>query len=322
MIKVGIVGGAGYTAGELLRLLVNHSQVEVVFIHSTSHAGHPVTDVHEGLYGDTDWVFTDALPLDTIDCLFICSGHGKSKQFMESHTIPSGLKIVDFSQDYRLKADGNDFVYGLPELNKEAIVHAKHIANPGCFATCIQLGLLPLAASRLIGHEVVVNAITGSTGAGVKPGDTTHFSWRDNNMSIYKPFVHQHLPEINQSLAQLQSGCTSDITFIPFRGDFPRGIFASIVLNCKEELDTLYNRYIDFYKESPFVHVVQKNIDLKQVVNTNKCLLHLERYNGKLLVVSCIDNLLKGASGTAVHNMNLLFGLPETEGLKLKPSAF
>ena len=322
MIKVGIVGGAGYTAGELLRLLVNHPDVEIVFINSSSHAGCPITDVHEGLYGDTDLTFTDQLPLDAIDCLFICSGHGKSREFMESHDIPAGLKIVDFSQDYRLAAEGNDFVYGLPELNKAAICKAQHIANPGCFATCIQLGLLPLAANGLLKGEVVVNAITGSTGAGVKPGETTHFSWRDNNLSIYKPFVHQHLPEIKQSLKQLQKAFASDITFIPFRGDFPRGIFASILVDCNEELDTLYNRYKTFYQESPFVHVIEKNIDLKQVVNTNKCLIHLERHEGKLLIASCIDNLLKGASGTAVHNMNLLFGLSESAGLKLKPSAF
>lgn len=322
MIKVGIVGGAGYTAGELLRLLVNHSQVEIVFVNSSSHAGCPITDVHEGLYGDTDLTFTDALPLSAIDCLFICSGHGKSKEFIENHDIPASLKIVDFSQDYRLAAEGNDFVYGLPEINKKSIAGALHIANPGCFATCIQLGLLPLAAKGLIKGEIVVNAITGSTGAGVKPGETTHFSWRDNNLSIYKPFVHQHLPEIKQSLKQLQHDYHSDISFIPFRGDFPRGIFASLVLDCGEELDTLYNMYSAFYAESPFVHVIQKNIDLKQVVNTNKCLIHLERHEGKLLVASCIDNLLKGASGTAVHNMNLLFGLPETMGLKLKSSAF
>ena len=322
MIKVGIVGGAGYTAGELLRLLVNHPDVEIVFINSSSHAGCPITDVHEGLYGDTDLTFTDQLPLDAIDCLFICSGHGKSREFLESHDIPAGLKIVDFSQDYRLAAEGNDFVYGLPELNKAAICKAQHIANPGCFATCIQLGLLPLAANDLLEGEVVVNAITGSTGAGVKPGETTHFSWRDNNLSIYKPFVHQHLPEIKQSLKQLQKAFASDITFIPFRGDFPRGIFASILVDCNEELDTLYNWYKTFYQESPFVHVIEKNIDLKQVVNTNKCLIHLERHEGKLLIASCIDNLLKGASGTAVHNMNLLFGLSESAGLKLKPSAF
>ncbi len=322
MIRVGIVGGAGYTAGELIRLLVNHPDVEIAFVNSSSHAGCPITQVHEGLYGDTDLAFTDELPLAAIDCLFICSGHGKSKEFMSSHQIPEKLKIVDFSQDYRLKAEDNPFVYGLPELNKSTIATAQYIANPGCFATCIQLGLLPLAANNLLEGDVIVNAITGSTGAGVKPGGTTHFSWRDNNLSIYKPFVHQHLPEIKQSIAQLQNTFNSDITFVPFRGDFPRGIFASIIVNCNEDIQELYRLYDSFYQTSSFVHSIRENIDLKQVVNTNKCLIHLECHEGKLLIVSCIDNLLKGASGTAVHNMNLLFGLPETEGLKLKPSAF
>jgi len=322
MIKVGIVGGAGYTAGELIRLLVNHPDVEISFVNSSSHAGYPITQIHEGLYGDTDLTFTDELPLAAIDCLFICSGHGKSKEFMVSHQIPEKLKIVDFSQDYRLAAEENRFVYGLPELNKGAIAAAQYIANPGCFATCIQLGLLPLAANNLLGGDIIVNAITGSTGAGVRPGETTHFSWRDNNLSIYKPFVHQHLPEIKQSIAQLQNTFDSDITFVPFRGDFPRGIFASIIVNCNEDVEELYRLYDRFYQTSPFVYSIRANIDLKQVVNTNKCLIHLERHEGKLLIASCIDNLLKGASGTAVQNMNLLFGLPETEGLKLKPSAF
>lgn len=322
MIKVGIVGGAGYTAGELIRLLVNHPDVEISFVNSSSHAGYPITQIHEGLYGDTDLTFTDELPLAAIDCLFICSGHGKSKEFMVSHQIPEKLKIVDFSQDYRQAAEENRFVYGLPELNKGAIAAAQYIANPGCFATCIQLGLLPLAANNLLGGDIIVNAITGSTGAGVRPGETTHFSWRDNNLSIYKPFVHQHLPEIKQSIAQLQNTFDSDITFVPFRGDFPRGIFASIIVNCNEDVEELYRLYDRFYQTSPFVHSIRANIDLKQVVNTNKCLIHLERHEGKLLIASCIDNLLKGASGTAVQNMNLLFGLPETEGLKLKPSAF
>jgi N-acetyl-gamma-glutamyl-phosphate reductase len=322
MIKVGIVGGAGYTAGELIRILINHRCVEIVFVNSTSHAGASVADVHEGLFGDCDLLFTDALPLEQIDCLFICSGHGKSRDFIESHEIPAGLKIIDLSQDYRIEAKGNDFVYGLPELYGHAIAKAKHLANPGCFATCIQLGLLPLADQQLLKGTVVVNAITGSTGAGVKPGETTHFSWRDNNLSIYKPFVHQHLPEIKQSLNHLQQGGDINIDFIPFRGDFPRGIFASILVQNTTEIEALYRIYRDFYAKSPFVHVSEKNIDLKQVVNTNKCLLHLEKHDDKLLVVSCIDNLLKGASGTAVQNMNIMFGLDETTGLKLKSSAF
>jgi N-acetyl-gamma-glutamyl-phosphate reductase len=322
MIKVGIVGGAGYTAGELIRLLINHPEVKISFINSSSHAGCPVTDVHEGLYGECDLIFTDSLPLDEIDCLFLCSGHGQSKSFLESHNIPADLKIIDLSQDYRLKVEGNDFVYGLPELNQDVIKSALHIANPGCFATCIQLGLLPLAKKQSLKGDIVVNAITGSTGAGVKPAETTHFSWRDNNLSIYKPFVHQHLPEIIQSMKQLQADYNAEISFIPFRGDFPRGIFASILVDSDVDIDELYRAYHEFYKSSPFVHVIEKNIDLKQVVNTNKCLIHLEKHNDKLLVVSCIDNLLKGASGTAVHNMNIMFGVEETTGLKLKPSAF
>lgn len=322
MIKAGIIGGAGYTAGELLRLLVNHPEVEIAFVNSTSNAGNPIVNVHEGLIGDTDLVFTDQLPLDEIDVLFFCTAHGDTKKFMESHTLPTGLKVVDLSMDYRLAAPEHDFVYGLPELNKERIKSAKHIANPGCFATCIQLALLPLAKNQLLHENVMVNAITGSTGAGVKPGATSHFSWRNNNLSIYKPFAHQHVPEIKQSLRQLQCSFNSDIDFIPYRGDFARGIFATLVVNCKANADSLYQMFNDYYAEDPFVHVTESNLDLKQVVNTNKCLIHIEKHEDKLLIVSCIDNLLKGASGQAVQNMNLLFGLDETTGLKLKPSAF
>lgn len=322
MIRVGIVGGAGYTAGELIRILVNHRCVDIVFVNSKSHAGIPVSDVHEGLFGDCNLVFTDELPLENIDCLFICSGHGQSKVFMTSHLIPASLKIVDLSQDYRIDAEENDFVYGLPELNKFAIAKAKYIANPGCFATGIQLGLLPLAGQQMLEGDIVVNAITGSTGAGVKPSETTHFSWRDNNVSIYKPFVHQHLPEIIQSLTYLQPAAEFNIDFIPFRGDFPRGIFASILIRSDVDINELYRIYNTYYESSPFVFVSEKNIDMKQVVNTNKCLLHLDRHGDKLLVTSCIDNLLKGASGTAVQNMNILFGLDETIGLKLKPIGF
>lgn len=322
MIKVGIVGGAGYTAGELIRLLINHPNAEIEFVNSSSHAGLPITDVHGGLYGECELKFTDDLPLYKIDCLFICSGHGKSKEFMENHEIPANVKIIDFSQDYRIKAQGNDFVYGLPEMNKAMICGANYIANPGCFATCIQLGLLPLAKHLLLNGDVVINAITGSTGAGVKPGETTHFSWRDNNLSIYKPFAHQHLAEINQSLSQLQGNNQFSIDFIPFRGDFPRGIIASILLKCDKNIDDLNYIYNECYASSPFVYVSGKNIDLKQVVNTNKCLLHLEKNDNRLLIVSCIDNLLKGASGTAVHNLNLMFNIEETAGLRLKPSAF
>lgn len=323
MIKVGIIGGAGYTAGELIRLLINHPDVEIKFVNSTSNAGNKITSIHEGLYGETELIFTDELPLDEVDVLFLCSGHGDSKKFIESHQITESLKIIDLSMDYRLKAEGNDFIYGLPELNRRAICHSSHVANPGCFATCIQLGLLPLAKALMLNDDVFVNAITGSTGAGVKPGQTSHFSWRNNNLSIYKPFEHQHVPEIKQSLKQLQNSFDSDINFIPYRGDFPRGIFATLLVRNTMSEDELYKLYEDYYAEDSFVFVVKENIDLKQVVNTNKCLLHLERHgDDKLLIVSCIDNLLKGASGTAVHNMNLIFNLEETIGLKLKPSAF
>lgn len=322
MIRVGIIGGAGYTAGELIRLLINHPDVEIVFINSTSNAGNLIADVHEGLYGETDLHFTDQLPLDQIDVLFFCTAHGDTKKFIEGHEIPQALKIIDLSQDYRLKAEGNDFVYGLPELNRRATCSAMHVANPGCFATCIQLGLLPLAKQQLLQGTISVNAITGSTGAGVKPSATSHLSWRDNNLSVYKVFQHQHLHEIRQSLCQLQPDFSADIDFIPYRGSFPRGIFATLVVRNKLAIDELVHLYTDYYKNDSFTHIIERNIDLKQVVNTNKCLLHLEKYDDKLVIVSCIDNLLKGASGTAVHNMNLMFGLEETVGLKLKPSAF
>ena len=322
MIKVGIIGGAGYTAGELIRLLINHPNVEIVFINSSSNAGNKVTDIHEGLYGEIDMVFTDELPLDQIDLLYFCTAHGDTKKFMENHTLPENLKIIDLSMDYRIASDEHDFIYGIPELNRNVICKSKHVANPGCFATCIQLGLLPLAKNMMLNNDVSVNAITGSTGAGVKPGATSHFSWRNNNMSIYKPFSHQHVPEIKQSLKQLQNSFESEIDFIPYRGDFPRGIYATLVVKTDVELDEIKRMYTEYYEKESFVHIVDKNIDLKQVVNTNKCLLHLEKHGNKLLIISCIDNLLKGASGQAVHNMNLMFGLEETIGLRLKPSAF
>ena len=322
MIRVGIIGGAGYTAGELIRLLINHPEAEIVFVNSASNAGNKITDVHEGLYGETDLTFTDQLPLDEIDVLFFCTAHGDTRKFMESHNLPEGLKIIDLSMDYRIKSDDHDFIYGLPELNRRATCSAKHVANPGCFATCIQLGLLPLAKHNLLEGDIMVNAITGSTGAGVKPGATSHFSWRNNNMSVYKAFQHQHVPEIKQSLKQLQSNFDSEIDFIPYRGDFPRGIFCTIVLKTKLAIEEAVNIYTEYYAKDSFTHVVEKNIDLKQVVNTNKCLIHLEKHGDKLLIISCVDNLLKGASGQAVHNMNLLFNLEETVGLRLKPSAF
>lgn len=322
MIKVGIIGGAGYTAGELIRILINHPQVQLVFVNSTSNAGNKLTDVHSGLLGDTEMIFTDQLPYDTIDVLFFCTAHGDTKKFLEANEIPEHLKIIDLSTDYRHKADENKFIYGLPELNKEDIRKSSYIANPGCFATAIQLGLLPLAKAGLLNSEIHVNAITGSTGAGVKPSATSHFSWRENNISVYKAFEHQHLTEIRQSLTQLQVSFTEDINFIPVRGNFTRGIFVSTYLKFERTIEEAAKLYQDFYKESPFVVVSDKNIDLKQVVNTNKCILHLEKHGNKLLILSCIDNLVKGASGQAVHNMNLIFGLDEIEGLKMKASAF
>ncbi|MDR0995053.1 MAG: N-acetyl-gamma-glutamyl-phosphate reductase [Tannerella sp.] len=323
MIRCGIIGGAGYTAGELIRLLLCHPEAEITFVNSQSNAGNRLADVHEGLEGDTELRFTSELPFDAVDCLFFCTGHGDTQKFLARHELPKDLRVIDLSQDYRLEAEGNDFVYGLPELNRERIRAAKHIANPGCFATCIQLGLLPLAARKLLREgEVQVTALTGSTGAGVKPGPTSHFSWRMGNISVYKPFAHQHLHEIRQSLAQLQGSQPVPINFIPMRGDFARGIFASIYLDCPLEEEEACRIYTDFYDGQPFTHLSAANIDLKQVVNTNKCLLHVEKHGSKLLILSVIDNLLKGASGQAVHNMNLLFGLDETCGLRLKPSAF
>ena len=322
MIKIGIIGGAGYTAGELIRLLIYHPEAEIVFINSQSNAGRKITDVHGGLLGETDLKFTDQLPLDTIDVLFFCMGHGDTRRFLESHTLPEGLKVIDLSMDYRLRDESHDFVYGLPELNRRATCSAQHVANPGCFATAIQLALLPLAKHLMLNDDVMVTAITGSTGAGVKPQATSHFSWRDNNLSVYKAFQHQHVPEIKQSLKQLQQSFDHEIDFIPVRGDFPRGIFAMVTVKSKLEIEELYRIYTEYYENDSFTHVVRENIDLKQVVNTNKCLLHLEKNGDKLLIISCIDNLLKGASGTAVHNMNLMFNLEEKVGLQLKPSAF
>jgi N-acetyl-gamma-glutamyl-phosphate reductase len=322
MIKIGILGGAGYTAGELIRLLINHTQAEIVFVNSESNAGNLLTDVHEGLYGETDMKFTSDMPFDKVDVIFFCFGHGKSEAFLKEHEIPANVKIIDLAQDFRLEAPGNDYVYGLPEINKDKIAKAQHVANPGCFATCIQLGLLPAANLKLINKDVSVNAITGSTGAGQKPGATTHFSWRNNNMSIYKAFNHQHVPEICQSLKQVQGFLDASIDFIPYRGDFARGIFATEVIRTDADIETIVAGYKDFYKDAKFTHYVDKAVDMKQVVNTNKALVHCDKYGDKLLVTSCIDNLLKGAVGQAVQNMNIMFGIDETEGLKLKPSAF
>jgi N-acetyl-gamma-glutamyl-phosphate reductase len=320
MIKTGIIGGAGYTAGELLRLLLNHPNVEIAFVNSASNAGNFLYDVHSGLLGETDLRFTQDLPLNDIDVLFLCSAHGDSKKFLDANPVPSSVKIIDLSTDYRDESNG--FVYGLPELNRERIRKATKVANPGCFATAIQLALLPLAANSLLKEEVHVNAITGSTGAGVKPSSTSHFSWRSNNISVYKAFEHQHLTEITQSMQQLQSGFDKAINFIPVRGNFTRGIFASVYTDCDLTLEEAKTLYEDYYKDAVFTIVTEKNPDLKLVVNTNKCILHLEKHGNKLLILSVIDNLLKGASGQAVHNMNLMFGLDEKTGLRLKSSGF
>lgn len=322
MIKAGVIGGAGYTGGELLRILVNHPDVEIEFVNSNSNAGNKLYSVHEGLIGETDMVFTDQLPFEKIDVLFSCLGHGDTKKFLESHTVPANVKIVDFTQDHRIKAEGNDFVYGLPEMNREKIKGAMHIANPGCFATAIQIGLLPLAKAGLLTNEINTTAITGSTGAGQKPSATSHFSWRNNNISVYKAFEHQHLLEIRQSLTQLQGKFDTELNFIPVRGDFARGIFVSTYMTSDLTIEQAYDLYNDFYKDAAFTFVAEGNIDLKQVVNTNKAVVSLQKHGNKLLVLSAIDNLLKGAAGQAVQNMNLIFGLDEKAGLKLKPSAF
>lgn len=324
MIKIGIIGGAGYTAGELIRLLLHHPEAEIAFVNSSSNAGNLLTDVHEGLLGETDMKFTDRLPLKGMDVLFLCMGHGKSAAFLAEHPVPASVRIIDLAQDFRLASPDNDFVYGLPELKREDIRQARHVANPGCFATAIQLGLLPLAANWLLLEDISVNAITGSTGAGVKPGATTHFSWRNNNVSIYKPFRHQHIAEIRQSLALLQPGFEASVDFIPYRGDFPRGIFCTEVVRIDPALpeEDIVKLYRQFYETAAFTHYVDRDLDLKQVVNTNKALVHVEKFENKLLITSVIDNLLKGASGQAVQNMNLLFGLDEHAGLDLKASAF
>ncbi|AFD08556.1 N-acetyl-gamma-glutamyl-phosphate reductase [Solitalea canadensis] len=324
-IKAGIIGGAGYTGGELLRILINHPNVEIAFVHSNSNAGNLISDVHTDLLGDTDLKFASETS-QNIDVLFLCVGHGDAKKFLAANPFDVKIKVIDLSQDFRLKShasiDGHDFVYGLPELQREEIKKAANIANPGCFATCIQLALLPLAAKGLLTDEVHISATTGSTGAGQSLSSTSHFSWRNNNLSVYKAFEHQHLKEIGQSLKQLQNGFEKSINFIPYRGDFARGIMASAYLNFNGTQEEAVQLYKDYYDGHPFTHVSDKNIDLKQVVNTNKCLVHVEKHGDKLMVLSIIDNLLKGASGQAVQNMNLLFGLDETAGLRLKPVGF
>lgn len=323
-IKAGIVGGAGYTGGELIRLLINHPQAELVFVHSKSNAGNPLHKVHGDLLGETDMKFTGELN-NAVDVLFLCTGHGEAKKFLEANEIPAAVKVIDLSNDFRLSAQssiGNrKFVYGLPELNKDIIKTADNIANPGCFATAIQLGLLPLAKEGLL-KNIYTTGITGSTGAGQGLSPTSHFSWRANNIQAYKTLTHQHLGEIGQSLTQLQPAGAIDLSFIPWRGDFTRGIFISSQIDCDWNLEQLVELYEAFYAAHPFTHLSQEAIFLKQVVNTNKCVIQLEKVGSKLVIHSATDNLLKGASGQAVQNMNLLFGIDETTGLKLKANYF
>jgi N-acetyl-gamma-glutamyl-phosphate reductase len=330
-IKAGIIGGAGYTGGEMLRILLNHPNVEIAFVNSKSNAGNYLYQVHTDLFGDTDLKFSSELSA-AIDVLFLCVGHGDAQKFLEANPIAEHVKIIDLSQDFRLAANttlGNrKFVYGLPELQKTSIKEASNIANPGCFATCIQLGLLPLATKNLLLNEVHISATTGSTGAGQSLSPTSHFTWRNDNLSVYKAFNHQHLKEISQSLNQLQNDFPvypSDknrLNFIPYRGDFTRGILASIYTECDLSEEEALKLYTDFYAEHPFTHVTTRDIDLKQVVNTNKCFIQVKKHGNKIFVISIMDNLLKGASGQAVQNMNLMFRLPETNGLKLKANAF
>lgn len=322
MVKVGIIGGAGYTAGELLRILINHPEAEIVFVHSSSNTGNLVSDIHIDLLGETDLIFTGELQLKKVDVIFLCMGHGKSKEFVEENDLPRSLKIIDLSHDFRLKREGNSFVYGLPELNRELIKKSLKIANPGCFATGIQLAFLPLAANGLLIDEIHVQAITGSTGAGQNPTSTSHFSWRNNNVSAYKVFQHQHEDEILQSLTQLQADFNSDFNFVPIRGNHTRGIFVSCYTKFNGTIEEAKNIYNNFYKNHPFVFVAENNPAVKQVVNTNKGVVYLEKHGNKLVIISLTDNLIKGASGQAVQNMNLMFGLDEKAGLNLKPVAF
>ena len=325
MIEVGIIGGAGYTAGELIRLLVHHSKVNINFVYSTSNAGNKISFVHQDLIGTTNMSFTDTINAK-VDLVFLCLGHGNSKAFLTENKFSAKTKIIDLSNDFRLKNDQEfdnlSFVYGLPELQKEAIQKAQNIANPGCFATALQLALLPLAQHGLLHNDVHINAVTGATGAGTSLSKTTHFTWRDNNFSCYKPFTHQHLGEIHQTMQQLQNGFDAEIHFMPNRGNFSRGIFATLYTTFEgslEEAEILYN---SFYKDAAFTFVSDHQVHLKQVVNTNKCLLHLHKHENKLLITSSIDNLLKGASGQAIQNMNLMFGFEEAEGLQLKATFF
>ena len=320
-INIGIIGGAGYTGGELLRILLNHPQANITFVNSKSQAGKPVYSTHSDLLGDTDLLFTDQMPFDEVQAIFLCSGHNESKKFLVENTIPESLKIIDLSTDFRDQSNG--FVYGLPELQRDLIKTATKIANPGCFATSIELALLPLANAGLLNEDVHVSAVTGSTGAGQSLSATTHFSWRNNNISIYKAFTHQHLKEINQSIKTLQPAFGKSVNFIPYRGNFSRGIMANVYTKFAGTIEEAKELYKNYYASHPFTHLSEASeIDLKQVVNTNKCIIHLEKHDDNLLITSIIDNLTKGASGQAVQNLNLVFGLEETTGLKLKSVGF
>lgn len=325
MLEVGIIGGAGYTAGELIRLLLNHLETNINFVYSTSNAGNKLYNVHQDLIGATEISFTNEINAD-VDVLFLCLGHGNSTAFLQKNKFSDHTKIIDLSNDFRLLADknfeGKEFVYGLPELNKTDIISAKYIANPGCFATALQLAILPLAANGLLENDVHINAVTGATGAGTSLSATTHFTWRDNNFSHYKAFNHQHLGEINQTVNQLQNDFDSEINFMPNRGDFSRGIFATTYTKFEGSLEEATEMYKSYYKDAAFTFVAEQSIFLKQVVNTNNCLIHLEKHGNKLLITSTIDNLLKGASGQAIQNMNLMFGFQEDTGLKLKANYF
>ena len=321
MIKIGILGAAGYTGGELIRVLLNHPEAEIVFANSESNAGNLVSDVHEGLVGDTELRFSSDTPFDEVDVVFFCFGHGKSEQFLKEHEIPARVKIIDLAQDFRIMGD-HDFVYGLPETHRSIIKSCQHLANPGCFATCIQLALLPALKNGLIEGDIHVNGVTGSTGAGQKPGSTTHFSWRTDNVSLYKTFTHQHLLEINQTVQELAPGYDGRVLFIPQRGCFARGIYVTAVAKCDAPIEDVRSAYAEYYRDATFTHFVTTSPDMKQVVNTNKALVYVEKFEDQLLMVSTIDNLLKGAVGQAVQNMNLMFGLDETMGLRLKASAF
>ncbi|MBQ8863954.1 MAG: N-acetyl-gamma-glutamyl-phosphate reductase [Rikenellaceae bacterium] len=326
MIGAAIIGGAGYTGGEAIRLLLNHPEAQLRFVQSTSNGGNLLSDVHADLFGDTSMRFVAEPDWDGVDVVFLCVGHGDARKYMEAHDIPASVKVIDLSQDFRLVATSSigsrEFVYGLPEVNFEAIKSANNIANPGCFATCLQLGMLPLAAAGVLTDDVQITATTGSTGAGQKPSATTHFSWRNSNLSHYKAFTHQHLHEIGETITRLQPSFGGAINFVPMRGAFARGIFATIYTRTDMTQEQAVELYKEFYKDAAFTHVSDKAIDMKQVVNTNKCLVNVVKHGDQLLVSSTIDNLVKGASGQAVQNMNIMMGLEQTAGLRLKPSAF